>query len=58
MPVSVYITIAVYVLKRILPYLEKAAGDTPSPIDNNIIRVVKEVIHLFEQGEPQRLLKS
>lgn len=58
MPISVYIAIAVYALKKILPYLERAAGGTPSSTDDSIIRVVKDVIQLFEQGGPQRLLKS
>lgn len=51
-----WVSIAIMALKRLLPILEKSAGLTPTPVDDRLIRVVKEILRLHEDGCFKRLL--
>lgn len=48
---SFYLYLAVRVLKRVLPMLEKKAKETPNPYDDSVLAVVELAIELYETGK-------
>ena len=48
---TVYVWLAVQVLKRILPVLKKKAQETPNGVDDSAIAIVELAIELYETGK-------
>ena len=46
-----YIYLAIQVLKRVLPMLEKRTKETPNPYDDSVLAVVELAIELYETGK-------
>jgi len=52
------LTIALTVLKAILPQLQKKAAETPSPIDDLILNLAQAMIPILEGGVLDELLQA
>lgn len=58
MPRLLIIRLVLMVFKGILPGLQKAAAESPNPMDDQLIQMITELISLFDSGELSQLMKD
>ena len=53
---KIVLSLAMGVLKRVLPKLQSSAEQSKSSYDDLIVKAVEQVVEIYEEGEITRLL--